>query len=246
MTVPRLHASHFTVFGDVHLARRGSPACGPVRAEAFVAAVEALIETSELVIVNGDLFDLERGPLPWRQAHELSVIEPQHPHVRAVEHPRVVWLSGNHDHVLTCQGRAQRAVDVVTPAGVVRVEHGDRFNPPIKQWPAFASGVTWLSGRVRGGGQAPLYRAMKQVERVLAGEVDEGSGPGSIERRAGRWLEGTDYAGLVIGHTHRRYAEQVGDAWLLNPGESMRGVQAVRIDGHGGALAWSWETPQGT
>ena len=82
---------------------------------------------------------------------------------------------------------------------------------------------------------------MKQVERVLAGEVDEGSGPGPSSGRAGRWLEGTDYAGLVIGHTHRRY-EQVGDAWLLNPGESMQACGSAI--GHGGRRV-SWETPQG-
>lgn len=242
MPIARVHAAHVAVLGDLHLARPGSAACASVSAEAFTASVRALLETSEWVVLNGDLFDLERGPLPWRQAHELLVIEPAHAHVDVLHHPRVIWLSGNHDHVLHRQGRAQRALDLVTPAGLVRIEHGDRFNAPIKRSALIASGVTWLSGRMQGPALAPVYRAMKLAERVLAGESREGEGPGAVERNAARWLAAhPEYVGLVIGHTHRRYEEAVDDAWLLNPGDSMSTVRAVRLDGHAGTLAWSWE-----
>lgn len=239
-----LRAERFAVLGDLHLARPGTKACATLPPSALDTLLDGLRREVDAVLFNGDLFDLERGPLPWRQAHELRTLAPlHHAYLEVLQRHEVGCLFGNHDRVLQHAWGAAEAVDVETPLGVIRVEHGDRFNAPIKRVRAFASGVTWLSGRVQGGLGAPVYRAMKAAERVLAGESEREGTPGAVERNAAHWLATgapPEVQALVIGHTHRRYAAPIGHAWLLNPGAAMHGPRAVAIDASGERLSWRW------
>lgn len=244
---PQIDARRVAVLGDLHLARPGTDACGRVDAAALRAALDDLRAAADVIVVNGDLFDLERGPLPWRQRAELARIAPLHAEtLAALDAPDVVHVWGNHDRVRAGRG-AVEAVCVRTPGGAIRIEHGDRFNAPIKRVRWFASGVTWLSGRVQAPPWRPIYDAMKRAEALLAREGEGDGDEGAVERNARRWLGSTPDApdALVIGHTHRQYAAQTADRWLLNPGASTEQVRAVVIDGSGAALDWSWWEPGG-
>ena len=239
-----LVAGRIAVLGDLHLARPGSPACATLSPAQLDRLLTTLREESDTVLFNGDLFDLERGPRPWRQAAELATLAPVHAeYLERLRAHDARCIFGNHDRVLGSAWGAAEAVDVQTPLGVVRIEHGDRFNAPIKRVRAFASAVTWASGRVQGPRTAPVYRAMKLAERVLAGEPEREDAAGAVERNAAAWLAAQRTnapIAMVIGHTHRRRAEQVGTRWLLNHGATMHAPRAVIVDATGPSLAWRW------
>jgi predicted phosphodiesterase len=226
------------VLGDLHIGRPGSPLSFQGDPTALAATVEALLADVAVVVVNGDLLDLDRGPLPWSQRRELAWLRRHvRPLLTAFQHPRVLWLAGNHDAQAV---KGADAVEVAFPGGPVRIEHGHRFDAPIKRWPPFTRLVTWASGRAVYPPWRPVYDAMRGVEARLTGEGREGG----VEARALRWLDAQEGRchGLVLGHTHRAGFWQTGTGWLLNPGASPGlPLQVVRLDGVEGRVrreAW--------
>lgn len=237
--VVRTTAERIAVLGDLHLGRPGSSLACAVPADEIGAAASALAATHDLVVINGDLFDLERGATP-SQRRELALLDPIHQDAtRALSGPRFVWTRGNHDRVLGRSGRAHAAVEVTTASGTIRVEHGDRFDPPIKRWPAFTSLVTWASGRARTTpALEPAYRAMRFLERTLSGHGEDADDPVAVGARD--WLADSEHVALVIGHTHGRAVLRTADGRAtINPGHSMDRLRVCSIDASAGTFVFA-------
>lgn len=237
------------VLGDVHLAAPGRPLAWEGSVETLVAVLTTLTATHDAVIVNGDLYDLERGPLPWRAERELSLARSAGSALdAALRDAKVVLTAGNHDAVLCARGEA---VDAVTCAGAgglkARIEHGHRFDAWIKRWRWFTSGVTWASGRAVRWGAGRTYDWMRTVEQTLTRE-DGAADLGGVHARARAWMISEDAAPdvLVLGHTHTRGAWPIGERLLVNPGACERsgGVAWASLSLGSGRLAL-WEIENG-
>lgn len=216
------------IVGDFHLGRPNAPLACRVPHEELVAAVGALAERCDVVVINGDFYDLERGVLPSQRLEAMLVRETHAALEEALSGPKFVWTSGNHDRAL---GHALSA-ELNTGAGVVRVEHGDRFDPPIKRLRRFTTFVTWASGRAHATPSLrPVYRAMRQMESVLTGsESSRELDP--VTRAAARWLDSDASSPmLAIGHTHvPTLLATPGGRLLMNPGASVDQVRALEVD----------------
>ncbi len=232
-----LSLERFAVLGDLHVGRAGSLSFEGTVAD-IRSGIDALREAgAELVVLNGDVLDLERGALPLATNREWRHLRRLHAGLeQELQRPDVLVLAGNHDDALLSSGHAAAAVDIVGGNYRVRLEHGHRFDAPIKQWRRFATLATWASGRLVDSPLAGVYESMRRVEALLTGESRAFANPerlpDGLERRAMRWLLSTPtYDGLIIGHTHHAGFWTVGRSWLLNPGES-RGpaLAAVLVD----------------
>ena len=221
VTVPRrtLCLSRFAVVSDLHVGRPGSSLSFHAPVHEVADWVDDLLCRWGTLVVNGDLYDLDRGVIPFRQRDELALVDACNiPIIQLFRRPEVIWLVGNHDEVLVRGGHAERSVDVRLGRALVRVEHGDRFDAAVKQARTLTRLVTWASGRVASGPLRPVYDAMRQVESRLTGE--HRSVP-ALEQRALRWLvQQSAYRFLVLGHTHRAGITSAGNRWVLNPGDS--------------------------
>ncbi len=228
-----VEAASFAVISDLHLGRAGASTACAVPAHELVGFLRALLDSHALLVANGDIYDLERGTVPFAFARELITVRRDNAAVAAaLDHPRVVSTVGNHDEHLARHGVA-RSLDVVTPAGVFRCEHGHRFNPWIKRNAAFTSAVTWASGRVSGRALKPLWAALRSGERAL-------SGPNSVSRIEARALasirEDPRYVGIVIGHTHQAQLLHAHDRVLVNPGDCMHEPRYVSVNPSAGCI----------
>lgn len=214
--------------------------------EELRAAAGALAESHDVIVVNGDLYDLERGPTPF-QARELRTLEPIHREtVAAMQGPQWWWTRGNHDRVLEDQGAATQSIRIELDVGVVHIEHGDRFNAPIKRWPPFTTFVTWVSGRVETVRVLrPAYAAMRFADSVLTGTTSDENDPVALDAAA--WLDAQpDVAAMVIGHTHVPLLRRLPSGRsILNPGGSTDQVHALSIDGESGVARLIRWTPDG-
>ena len=244
MTADRLRppsrtARSLAVISDFHLGRVDAELACRIPSEVIIAAVDALQERADLVVVNGDLFDLERGTLPL-PSRELRLLETVHQAVLTrLTNPRIAITRGNHDRVLGRDGTAFDALDVELPFGLFRVEHGDRFDGWIKRSDTFTGLVTWTSGRVhRVGALRPVYDLMRFADRLLTGAATSHDDP--VAQRAAAWLGSSAHSGMVIGHTHHALLHDIGDGRLLmNPGGCMDTVRAlVMDDGTAARLEW--------
>lgn len=222
------------VIGDLHLGR-GDPETGFADSPADLTRTLDRLETeADLVILNGDIYDLDRGRFPTAQGWEYRALRPRWAAVEALlarAHMRAT--AGNHDAALYGRmlggGKVTAGYRLQVGALDVQVEHGHRFDAWLKQRRRFTSSVTWLSGLVSQGPLRPIYKLLRTLESATTD--DDLGGPAE---RAARWLQ--EERGpvdlLIIGHTHRRLAERVGARWLLNPGASTRlPLRALRIDG---------------
>ena len=249
MTAELLHppsrtARSLAVISDFHLGRPDAELACQVPTDEILAAIDGLQERADLVIVNGDLFDLERGTLPLPN-RELSLLREVHARIlnRLID-PGIAITRGNHDRVLGRDGTAFDALDVELPFGTFRVEHGDRFDGWIKQSDTFTSLVTWTSGRVhRVRALRPIYDAMRFADRVLTGAAKSHEDP--VAQRAAAWLASSPrHRGMVIGHTHHALLRDIGDGRLLmNPGDCMDTIRALVLDDGTASLA-RWDGSQ--
>ena len=214
-----LTLSSFAVVGDLHVGRPASPLSFRAAPEQVADWVDDLLCRWGQLIVNGDLFDLDRGMVPLRHSDELRIVESANrPIIQLLRRPEIIWLAGNHDEQLLQGSQAERALDVRLGQSLVRVEHGDRFDAPVKQARTLTRLVTWASGRVVSGPLNPVYHAMRRVESRLTGEHQAVP---ALEHRALRWLlQQSAYRYLVLGHTHRAGIVSSGNRWVLNPGDS--------------------------
>lgn len=223
------------VIGDLHLGR-GDPETGFSGTPAdLTRALDRLETEADLVILNGDIYDLDRGRFPTAQGWEYRALRPRWTAVEAIisrAHMRAT--AGNHDAAL--YGKTLGGAKVTAGYRVqvgdlhVQIEHGHRFDAWLKQRRRFTSSVTWLSGLVSQGPLRPIYNLLRTLESATTDDDD-----GGPAERAALWLHG--HRGdpldlLIIGHTHRHLAERVGLRWLLNPGASTcLPLRALRIDG---------------
>ncbi len=225
-----ISADRVAILGDVHLGRPGAPLAFAGDVPRFAAWLEQLGRQHEAVIVNGDLYDLERGVVPFAFRRELDRLEAAHRRiVDTLDAIGAIVLVGNHDAALASLSGAAAAVDLVTSSGRVRVEHGHRWDAPIKQLRRFTTAVTWASGRVVASPARPLFDVMRWLDRRLTGENQARS---PVETGATDWLAAhADYAALVIGHTHRPLLERASGSLLANPSGCVDGTPRwIQVD----------------
>lgn len=240
-----LTAKRLAIISDLHLGRASSRHACAIPVPELLKAIEQLRAGHDRLAVNGDLYDLERGPLPSQRLEHRTVAPPHLSTVSALQGPDIAWTYGNHDRVLMRDGASQH-LRYRLPFGVVHVEHGDRFNGFIKRWPPFTSFVTWVSGRVdavpalRG-----VYNAMRAAEILLTQGSAQHEDPVVVGARD--WLDGDDtVAAMVIGHTHTPLLQRQNNGrWLMNPGGSTDQLHALSIDGVAGTAALLRWTPDG-
>ena len=115
----RRSAETFAVLSDVHLGRPGSGCT--IDGQRLVDVVHRLRDTHDLVVLNGDVFDLERGPMPLAFDRELAALEQLHATtLEGLRSDSIIWVAGNHDETLRAARGATDAVEIATPTGTFR------------------------------------------------------------------------------------------------------------------------------
>lgn len=218
-----LPACHrIAVIGDVHLGRGDAETGFAGTADRMCTFIAQVAASADLLVVNGDLYDLDRGSRPCAQSLEYVHLVPTWAPVEAaLQRVGARLTAGNHDWAL--RGRTVGHAPVVDAYRVqvgalrVHIEHGERFNAWVKRHRGFTSFVTWLSGRVARGPLRPLYRLLRFLEARTTNDD-----AGGVTARAARWLRAqSEIDVMVIGHTHQALVERVDAQWLLNPGDAM-------------------------
>lgn len=191
--------------------------------------VELLLASDYFVVLNGDIFDLDRGATPMRHDAKARSIPED---VRTLlsewqDDGGVALLTGNHELWAGCALRAAVAVDL--PWGEfrrLRVEHGERFDGWAKRIRPFTSFVTWVSGLAERDTMRPLLRGMRRIERT----VSNGSAEHEVfVTRIRRWLASRPgYQAFVFGHTHRAGVWTRDGVVVANAGE-FRGDAATML-----------------
>ena len=212
-------ARRVAIMGDVHLGRGDARTGYGGSEEELVGFLRWLRGRADRVVVNGDLFDLDRGTLPLRFEAEYARARSRWPLVvSTLDDIGAVWLVGNHDAALTAHDGLWTAASVELGPWRVRIEHGDRFDGWLKRQRTVTRLVTWASGRASRLGAGHLYDALRAGERLAAGE-----GGSAVHRRALRWLDAQErHDVLVVGHTHEQAALEVAGRWLFNAGDGTR------------------------
>lgn len=218
-------ASKIAIVSDLHLGRGDGQTGFYGTPEQARALLRAIAKTADLTIINGDLYDLDRGSLPTAQKREYEFLRPKWASVEAcIEEYGIRLTAGNHDRALLGQivGGAPVFESYVVSVGarIVRIEHGERFDAWIKRNRRFTSFATWWSGWFSRHQLHGLYRLLRRIEAFSTKDQE-----GGHIRRARRWMSEQKQCDiLVLGHTHARCATACEKGWLLNPGDAMHPV----------------------
>jgi predicted phosphodiesterase len=223
----------FFVLSDVHLRslEDGQSEGTSVTASALAEFLNEALDEGIYVVINGDLFDMDRAAKPLNHRQTLQgfrTLSPDHELWSLLEDPRVILLCGNHDSKVADDLKAYHAADLRWGTTRFRIEHGERFDAWIKRIRPFTSLITWMSGVTERYSLSPLTNAMRMVESATASSTGD-------ERLLGRvlgWLsEHSRYDGILFGHTHRAMTWATPVGLVANSGQAMHWpIDALRLD----------------
>lgn len=217
--------SRLAVLSDIHLGRGDGRTGYHGRAHDVCRMLRAIAQQADQTVINGDLYDLDRGAIPMAQQREYAYLQPRWAEVETcIQELGIQITAGNHDWALRGKRVGGQIVHEALLAKVgpytVHIEHGDRFDAWIKRNRRFTSSATWFSGWFSRHRMYGLYRLLRRIEALSTNDENGGQ----IER-AHRWLAQQSHCDiLVFGHTHTRCAQRCDDRWLLNPGDAMHPV----------------------
>lgn len=188
------------VISDLHLGGQdlSRSTFGP--AELFRFLVPIFDET-DLVIVNGDLFDLSRAPLPFMSSTYRDHIRARYSDAfQLLDSAR--WVYGNHDRWLGQSGIPE-SIAIEAQGRRIFFQHGHQFDPWLKKIRWLETSANFVAGWMERARLTPVSTWMGEIPEAL-------SGNGATEDRA---LEMKGFDMMVYGHSHQ-----------LSLSESDRGV----------------------
>ena len=229
------------LLADLHLCP--DPSCRecPFSEAVLLELFRQLEEEHALILILGDLYNLDHGhaPLAYRQTLKRSIARFPELHERLLHAPyRLVF--GNHDAILR-SAQIPESIQFEGSGKRLFAFHGHQFDGALKKLPAVAPTGAWLERHfltlgldpiakalVRLGGLASRFRLgqSSNYQEHLLQEVD------ALARR-----QAIDF--VCMGHTHRQQVLRLpSGATLLNPGASAFGeINAISLNLASGAIA---------
>lgn len=221
------------VLSDLHVGSPPVPGAFGHEPAAFDAWLGSLIDTHDRVVLNGDVVQCDHtwawGAAPQRRALDRALSA--HRWLAAwADHPRVSWLPGNHDAIVSEARGAPPWMRLSGAAGALVITHGDRFDPVLQGVTAVSHAATWAMGRVRAVGLGAVADRLEGRDISFKSARFRGDRGPYAAGAAGLLAEHQAQV-VVLGHTHVACAQPVPGGLLLNPGSASRGRRAwVSVD----------------
>ena len=217
--------------------------------------LDFLLQTeSEFLYLVGDIFDLLQAQKRWHWPPINDRIV-QAILAKAENGTKVVYIPGNHDHMLRkfnggqiSNVRIQNSVIHETADGRrYLVLHGDRFDPVVQHSPWLASIGSalydvallcnrWFNlGRRRvGGDYCSLSSWLKHQVKIVVNYM------GRFEEVVAREAAVAQVDGLICGHIHRAGIREIGPVLYTNAGDWVESCTALAENqaGHLGIIEW--------
>lgn len=192
------------IFSDLHLAADGANQC-TASARELVELCERLEARADRVLVAGDLFNLDRAPLPGTGRRCLDALREKMPEVfERLE--RFDWIFGNHDRALAADGVPEERTFEADGRRILAL-HGHQFDMWLKQLPGLAPTANFVAGWLDRIGLGAVSKAMGFVPHALDRIRDRVGGGGEATDRgldgARQFLVEGGWDVVVCGHSHQ-------------------------------------------
>lgn len=210
----RQKSMRIAIFSDLHLSPPPINRCG-VEPSRLIERLEGAFESYDVVILNGDIFDLSRALVPGGWAIQYNAIRRAFPELCRVL-GKARWTVGNHDIQLARLGHAETWTQEADGLKIF-VHHGHIFDSGLKRFRTVEWGANLFAGWAARAGLDVVERGMEFVsntsEHLTSGDTPDIEG-------ASRVLEqGWDI--VVQGHAHVQRLEVVEGGVYLNTGSQL-------------------------
>ncbi|MFW5966331.1 MAG: metallophosphoesterase family protein [Persicimonas sp.] len=220
------------IFSDLHLAADGANQCTASAGE-LVELCERLEARADRVLVAGDLFNLDRAPVPGAAERCLQGLRAKMPEV--VERlERFDWLFGNHDRALAADGVPEERTYEADGRRILAL-HGHQFDMWLKRLPGLAPTANFVAGWLDRAGLQPVSAAMGIVPHALDRIRTRLGGDGDTTDRglegARQFIVQGGWDVVVCGHSHQLRLVPCAGGLFVNTGSLTCGhLEWVLID----------------
>lgn len=201
--------------------------------DAFLGLLDGLEATHDRIVLLGDIYQTDHGPLPGLGASKRLLAAARDrldAFARRTAEPQYLWVHGNHDPVTAEVLGARETLILGEPGRRVLFTHGDVFDPVIKAIPRLSAAGTWFAGRARALG---LKRVAEHLEdkdvAIKAARHQTPDGP--YVRGAAELMRREEVQVVVMGHTHVPMRQDLPEGVVANTGTCSRGrFMGVSVD----------------
>lgn len=218
---PRDSLRTIALLSDLHLGRYDHPDGGRVDYLDLVARIEALAARVDLVVLVGDVLELQHGLVPFAFAHELAVVRRRHADlIQLLSRPGFVRLVGNHDSSLA--RLAGHHDDLRLDVGGRRLValHGHQVDVLHRHVPWLESAGSWGAAMAVRAGFRDAWRLAAETAGRVNGMRGAG-GEGAFTRRVLTWGRARGATWIVHGHEHAPLLLQRDGVTLIRPGATL-------------------------
>lgn len=228
------------VFSDLHLAPDATNQC-TASAEELAAWCGRIEARADRVLIGGDLFNLDRAPLPGAWRGQIARLQDAMPRVYD-QLTRYEWIYGNHDAALERQGVPERRRYEGDRVSILTI-HGHQFDMWLKKLPGLAPAANFVAGWLERAGLTGVASAMGRVPLLLdrlrarlVSPTDNGDDRGLLAARS--LVERGEAEVVVSGHSHLLRLVPCAGGLFVNTGSVTRGhldwalvdTDAARVD----------------
>lgn len=218
---------------DFHIGSTEQSDCFRHDLGAFHSYLDELEEGHDRIVLLGDIFQAEYGPWLGRriEAQQLATAQRRVPCLWQRFQGRAYdYLHGNHDAVASSACGARTNLRIAADGFAAYFIHGHQFDPlQVRAYP-LARASTWLTGRMRRVGAAPIADWLEHQDVAIKHRKFQGtSGPYALA--ASDLLRAQKVDVVVMGHTHIQQRCELAAGVYANTGTCSHGNRmAVSID----------------
>jgi UDP-2,3-diacylglucosamine pyrophosphatase LpxH len=203
-------------FGDLHLGHHPRLDKFAGREDFLLHFCDHLEQHYDRVILLGDIYQTDYGPLPGSRPDVLSAVLERYPRIsRRWSQAPYQHVFGNHDLITRSMLDAPESLHFEDDGWRVWLIHGHQFDPLIGRGMR-PYRVTWFMGGLRRLGlsiladvlEGPVFVRMQRAARRL----------GALDVTARALLETGQHDVVVMGHSHLQSCAPFGDGVYANSG----------------------------
>ncbi|HRI07958.1 MAG TPA: metallophosphoesterase family protein [Nannocystaceae bacterium] len=199
----------------------------------FLAFLDRLERTHDLIVLVGDVFQTDHDLFPGRRGAVRQLMGARRRLPALAERfarPPYRYVHGNHDQIARDHLGAAETLRLEADGYCAFFVHGHQYDPIFRRAEVLARSASWFTGRLRAAGLRPVAQWFEANDiRIKHERFHRGDGP---YLSAGRRLLREHSADVVVmGHTHVPVRVEAPEGLIVNTGSCSIGQEMyVSID----------------
>jgi len=202
------------IYSDFHIGTKENNDDFKIDEKLFIEYINASIKKYDIVIFNGDVFELWQGKSWNNDLKTFDNIREARPLItnyiiNSIKASKIEYIIGNHDWILY----QKQIIPLIkshysynSPNGLIWIEHGHKPDIFNNRWSIFGKFITWITGWI----ERCIYNDIDiKIAKLLDLNITANTSRLPYIKYAEKLIKKMNLNIIALGHTHRPYRQSI-------------------------------------